>query len=100
VDQIGLIDALEVRVALQLGEVARSHVVDALRQQLVQAVRLCGHQQLHAARLRQQELLTLLLHLSYLVFFSKWQQLVNIYICVKSATAAITHDHHNFDYQL
>jgi len=52
VNQVGLIDALKVRVALQLGEVARPHVVDALGQQLVQAVRLRSHQQLHAAGLR------------------------------------------------
>jgi len=67
-------------VALQLGEVARSHVIDALRQQLVQAVRLRRHQQLHAARLCQQELLTLFLHLRYLVLFSQWQQLMDIRI--------------------
>jgi len=83
VNKVCRVEALEVWVALQLGEVACSHVIDALRQQLVQAVRLCRHQQLHAARLCQQELLTLLLHLRYLVLFSQWQQLMDICIWIR-----------------
>jgi len=72
VNKVRLVKALEVRVALQLGEVACPHVIDAFRQQLVQAVRLCRHQQLHTARLCQQKLFTLFLHLHYLILFGEW----------------------------
>jgi len=43
VDQVRLVDSLEMRVSLQLGEVACADVIDALHQQLVQAVRLRCH---------------------------------------------------------
>jgi len=72
VDQVRLVDTLEVWVTLQLGKVPRSHVIDALCQQLVQAICLSRNQQLHAARFCQQELFTLFLHLDYLVLFSQW----------------------------
>jgi len=44
VNEIGLVNTLEVWVALQLSEVACPHVVNALGQQLVQAIRLRTYQ--------------------------------------------------------
>ena len=79
VDEVVRLEVAEVRVAHQLGEIARADIIDALDEQLVKAVRLRGDEQLHAAaRLRQQVLLALSLHREDLVLLGERQQLEDV----------------------
>ena len=65
-------------VLLKLCEALTSDSVDAPCNKLGQVIRLPRNKQFHAPHFCQQEILTLFLHLSYLIFLDQWQQLVHI----------------------
>ena len=80
VDEVVRLEAFEVRIPLELREAPCVDLVDALLEQLVQVVRLCGDQEFHAPRLGEEEFLALLLHGKDLVFFHQRKKYLNVRI--------------------